>query len=131
MDNFKPYSAREKFTDRDLEALRKVRRDPVAPRLLSAERDTLLLTVRELDALLRTKNLNLVARRKRAHEEIRNRLNRGRRGDSDACRQLDEWANKLQAPVWIVTVGGPNRHTQWSVEGTESDPTFRVTVVLG
>ena len=132
--NFKPYSTRSRFTDRDLEALRKVRRDPVASRLLRVKGDTLLLTVRELDALLRPKTFLLfflAAGRKRAHEEIRDRLNRGRRGDPDACRQLDQWAKMLEEPnrVWIVT-GGPMEQTQWNVEGTESDPTFRVTVVL-
>ena len=130
-DKFEPYSARSRFTDRDLEALGKDRRDPVAPRLLRDEGDTLLLTVRELDALLRSKNCFWAVMRKRAHEEIRDRLNRGRRGDPDACRQLDQWANMLQEPhrIWIAT-GGPIEQSQWSVEGTESDPTFRVTVVL-
>lgn len=130
-DKIKPYSTRSMFTDRDLEALRKARRDPVAPRLLRKEGDTRLLTVRELDALLRPKNIFRAARRKQAYEAIRDRLNRGRRRDPDACRQLDQWAEMLREPrsVWIAT-GGPIEQTQWSVEGIESDPTFRVTVVL-
>lgn len=112
-DKFEPYSARPRFTDRDLEALRKDRRDPVAPRLLRAEGDTLLLTVRELDALLRSKNIFWAIRRQRAHEEIRDRLNRGRQRDPDACRQLDRWAKMLQEPqsVWIVggsIINAPN-----------------------
>ncbi len=89
-DKFQPYSTRSTFTDGDLEALRKVRGDPVAPRRLLKEGDTRLLTVRELDALLRPKNFFRAARRKRAHEAIRDRLNRGRRRDPVACRQLDQ-----------------------------------------
>ena len=128
-DKFKPYSTRSRFTDRDLEAFRKVRGDPAAPRLLRKEGDTWLLTVRELDALLRPKNIFRAACRKRAHEAIRDRLNRGRRGDPDACRQLDQWAKMSQEPRSAGIAGGPTEQAQWSVEGTESDPTFRVTVV--
>ncbi len=130
LDKFKPYSVRPKLTDRDLEALRKVRRDPVAPLLLRGKGDTLLLTVRELDALLRPKSFFWAGSRKRAHEEIRDRINRGRRRDPDACRQLDRWAKMLREPPIVFMVGSPIEQPRWSVEGTESDPTFRVTVVL-
>ena len=128
-EQFEPYSVRPKFTDRDLEALRKVRRDPVAPLRLHGEGDSLLLTVQELDALLRPKIFFRSISRKRAHEEIRNRLNQGRRRDPDACRQLDRWAKMLQDYRSIIILGGPIEQPQWSIEGTESDPIFKVTVV--
>ena len=130
LDKFKPYSVRPKFTDRDLDALRKVRGDPVAPLLLRGTGDTLLITVRELDALLRPKSFSWAGSRKQAHEKIRDRLNRGRRKDPDACRQLDRWAKMLQEPPIVFMVGSPIEQPRWSIEGTESVPTFRVTVVL-
>ena len=127
----KPYSVRSKFTYRDLEALGKARRDPVAPQLLCGKGDTLQLTVHEMYALLRCKKLFRIFSRKQEHEAIRDRLNRGRRGDPDACRQLDQWAGMLMEPPILYWVTGmPIAQPQWSVEGTESDPTFRITVVL-
>lgn len=55
LDNFRPYLVQPKLADRDLDALRKVRRVPVAQLLLRGKRDALLLTAREIDALLRPK----------------------------------------------------------------------------